>query len=264
MNVGFLGCGNMGGALARAVRRADREASILLADADTAKAEALAAEIAAKVVSAEMLLAHSDFLFLGLKPQVLADVLATLPTSLALARGTTFISMAAGVPLASLEVMLSGAPVIRIMPNTAVLVGEGMTVYAPSPRVSAAARADFLAIMAASGKCDELPEALIDAACAVSGCGPAFAYLFLDAMAAGGEAAGLSRERALAYAAQTIRGAMRMAVETGRTPTALKEAVCSPGGSTIEGVKVLEGRGLPTLVQDAVAASFRRTKELGK
>ena len=264
MKIGFLGCGNMGGALARAVRRADPAACILLADTDATKASTLAAEISAEVTSAEALFHESDFLFLGLKPQVLSAALATLPTEAAAARGVTFISMAAGVPLASLDAMLRGAPVIRIMPNTAVLVGEGMTVYAPSPAVTAAARADFLAIMAASGKCDELPEELIDAACAVSGCGPAFAYLFLDAMAEGGVAAGLSRERALAYAAQTVRGAMRMAVETGKTPTALKEAVCSPGGSTIEGVKVLEGRGLPDLVKDAVAASFRRTKELGK
>lgn len=264
MTIGFLGCGNMGGALARAVRRADAKATICLFDTDAAKASSLAAEISAQVVPAEMLFSHSDFLFLGLKPQVLANALSALPTAVALARGTTYVSMAAGVTLSSLDAMLGGAPVIRIMPNTAVLVGEGMTVYAPSPTVTSKARAAFLAIMAASGKCDELPEDLIDAACAVSGCGPAFAYLFLDAMAAGGEAAGLSRERALAYAAQTIRGAMRMAVETGKTPTALKEAVCSPGGSTIEGVKVLEGRGLPALVQDAVAASFRRTKELGK
>ncbi len=264
MKIGFLGCGNMGGALARAVRRADATAQIELADTDTAKATALAAEIAAKVVDPDALFFDCDFIFLGLKPQVLAAALATLPTMTAAERGVTFVSMAAGVTLASLDELLGGAPVIRIMPNTAVLVGEGMTVYAASPAVTDAARTAFLSIMAASGTCDELAEELIDAACSVSGCGPAFAYLFLDAMAAGGEAAGLPRERALAYAAQTIRGAMRMAVETGKTPTALKEAVCSPGGSTIEGVKVLEGRGLPSLVKDAVAASFRRTQELGK
>ena len=264
MKVGFLGCGNMGGALARAVRRADATLTLALADADTAKAEALAREIAAEVCDAAALFDDCDFIFLGLKPQVLPAALSDLPTAAAAERGTVFISMAAGVPLATLTAMLDGAPVIRIMPNTAVLVGEGMTVYAAAPSVTAIAREAFLALMAESGKCDELPEDLIDAACAVSGCGPAFAYLFLDAMAEGGVAAGLSRERALAYAAQTVRGAMRMAVETGKTPTELKIAVCSPGGSTIEGVKVLEGRGLPALVKDAVSASFHRTKELGK
>ncbi len=264
MKVGFLGCGNMGGALARAVRRADAAATVVLSDADITKAEALARDIAAEVSDAAALFSDCDFIFLGLKPQVLPTALSALPIASALERGTTFVSMAAGVPLSSLSEMLVGAPVIRIMPNTAVLVGEGMTVYAAAPNVTSTARAEFLSLMAQSGKCDELPEDLIDAACAVSGCGPAFAYLFLDAMAEGGVAAGLSRERALAYAAQTVRGAMRMAVETGRTPTELKVAVCSPGGSTIEGVKVLEGRGLPALVKDAVSASFNRTKELGK
>ncbi|MBQ2718561.1 MAG: pyrroline-5-carboxylate reductase [Clostridia bacterium] len=264
MKVGFLGCGNMGGALARAVRRADATVAIALSDTDTAKAEALAAALTAEVTSAEALLWECDVVFLGLKPQVLGAALAALPTAAAASRGVTFVSMAAGVTLASLSAMLAGAPVIRIMPNTAVLVGEGMTVYATTPNVTAKAEATFLSLMAASGKCDALPEELIDAACAVSGCGPAFAYLILDAMAEGGVQAGLSRERALAYAAQTVRGAMRMAVETGKTPAELKVAVCSPGGSTIEGVKVLEGRGLPTLVREAVAASFARTKELGK
>ena len=205
----------MGGALARAVRRADATATILLADTNTEKRDALAAEITATAAPAATLLLECDYIFLGLKPQVLASALSSLPTATAAKRGVTFISMAAGVTLSSLAAWLGGAPVIRIMPNTAVLVGEGMTVFAPSAGVTEAARADFVAMMAASGRCDELPEELIDAACAVSGCGPAFAYLFLEALADGGVECGLPRERALTYATQTVRGAMAMAAATG-------------------------------------------------
>ena len=264
MKIGFLGCGNMGGALARAVRRADATATILLADAAIEKRDALATEILAEVADASALLTGCDYVFLGLKPQILGDVMATLPTAVAAERGTVFISMAAGVPLSSLEAMLSGAPTIRIMPNTAVLVGEGMTVFAASPSVSDKAKAEFLAMMSASGRCDEIPEGLIDAACAVSGCGPAFAYLFLEALSDGAVECGLPRDRALAYAAQTVKGAMTMAMTTGRQPGELKDAVCSPGGSTIAGVHALEAGGLRAAAIDAVCAAYRRTKELGK
>lgn len=264
MKIGFLGCGNMGGALARAVRRADGKAELLLADTGMDKRDALAAEIGAGTADASTLLFECDYVFLGLKPQVLAGVMATLPTAAAAERGVVYISMAAGVTLAALDGMLSGAPVIRIMPNTAVLVGEGMTVYAASSSVSEQAREDFLAMMAASGRCDELPEGLIDAACAVSGCGPAFAYLFLEALSDGAVECGLPRDRALAYAAQTVKGAMTMAMTTGRQPGELKDAVCSPGGSTIAGVHALEAGGLRAAAIDAVCAAYRRTKELGK
>ena len=264
MKIGFLGCGNMGGALARAVRRADSATAIILSDTDAAKRDALAAEIGASVADASAMLGECDYVFLGLKPQVLALALSSLPTAAAAERGVVFISMAAGVPLERLSGMLSDAPVIRIMPNTAVLVGEGMTVFAASPKVSERAKADFLAMMSASGRCDEIPEGLIDAACAVSGCGPAFAYLFLEALSDGGVECGLPRDRALAYAAQTVKGAMAMAMATGRRPGELKDDVCSPGGSTIAGVHALETGGFRAAAIDAVCAAFRRTKELGK
>ena len=263
MKIGFFGCGNMGGALCRAVRRALPEATLLLSDTDEAKAAALAAETVATVLPTETMLAEADYVFLGLKPQILSRVLPAFASVIA-ASHATFISMAAGVPLASLASLLAGRPVIRIMPNTAVAVGAGMTVYAASRGVTPEAKADFLRMMAASGRCDELPEAMIDAACAVSGCGPAFAYLFLEALADGGVECGLPRDRALLYAAATVEGAMRMVTETGAHPAALKDAVCSPGGSTIAGVHALEQGGLHAAAMDAVVAAYRRTKELAQ
>ena len=119
-------------------------------------------------------------------------------------------------------------------------------------------------MMAASGRCDEIPEGMIDAACAVSGCGPAFACLFLEALADGGVFCGLPRDRALAYAAHTVEGAMRLVSETGRHPAALKDAVCSPGGSTVAGVRALEDGGLRAAAMEAVIAAYQRTRELSK
>lgn len=263
MKIGFLGCGNMGGALCRAVRRALPDATLLLSDANSEKRAALAATVSGKVCSSEELLLAADYVFLGLKPQVLPTALAELSVAIA-ASPATFISMAAGVAISSLEGMLPEKAIIRIMPNTPVDVGMGMTVYTPSPLVTDTAKADFLAMMQASGRLDEIPEELMDAACSVSGCGPAFAYLFVNALAEGGAAAGLSFPQALSYAAATISGAMKMVEETGRHPKELADAVCSPGGSTLAGVGALsEGRFHETAVS-AVAAAYKRTKELGK
>ena len=263
MKIGFLGCGNMGGALARAVRRADPTAVIILSDTDKRKRDALASQISAKVADADAMLREVHYVFLGLKPQVLPSVLSGLSEAICASRAA-FISMAAGVTLTSLAELLGDAPIIRIMPNTAVEVGEGMTVFAKNAAVTENMAADFLAMMSASGRCDEIPEGMIDAACAVSGCGPAFAYLFLEALADGGVACGLPRERALAYASQMVKGAMTMAIETARHPGELKDAVCSPGGSTIAGVHALEEGGLRAAAMNAVIAAHKRTVELGK
>ena len=117
---------------------------------------------------------------------------------------------------------------------------------------------------APAGLVDQVPEGLIDAASCVSGCGPAFAYLFLEALADGGVACGLPRDKALAYAAQMLAGSARMVLETGAHPGALKDAVCSPGGSTIQGVRALEKGGLRAAAMDAVLAAYEKTQELGK
>ncbi len=263
MKIGFLGCGNMGGALCRAVRRALPDAALLLSDADEAKRDALAATVSGEARPSEEMLSEADYVFLGLKPQILPTALAELSAPIA-ASFATFISMAAGVTIASLESMLPGKPIIRIMPNTPVEVGMGMTVFTPSPLVTDTAKADFLAMMAQSGRLDEIPEKLMDAACSVSGCGPAFAYLFVNALAEGGASVGLTFEQALSYAAATVAGAMKMVEETGRHPKALADAVCSPGGSTLAGVGALNEGHFHETAEAAVKAAYRRTKELGK
>ncbi len=263
MKIGFLGCGNMGGALCRAVRRALPSATLLLSDANEEKRDALASAVSGEVRASEAMLLEADYVFLGLKPQVLPMALSALSSALA-ASSATFISMAAGVPIAALEGILPGKAVIRIMPNTPVEVGMGMTVFTPSALVTDAAKADFISMMQSSGRLDEIPEDLMDAACSVSGCGPAFAYLFANALAEGGAACGLSYEQALSYAAATVSGAMKMIEATARHPKALAEAVCSPGGSTLAGVGALDEGHFHETAQSAVRAAYHRTKELGK
>ncbi len=264
MRYGFIGCGNMGGAVARAVCRGAGAQNVLLANRTAAKAQALAAELGCRAGTNEEA-AACDFIFLGVKPQMMAGVLEALRPALA-AHGAPFVlvTMAAGLSIAQIR-QLAGRPwpVIRMMPNTPVAVGAGMIQYCCSG-VEAPWRQAWLEAMAPAGQLDEVAESLIDAASCVSGCGPAWAYQFIEALADGGVAAGLPRAKAQAYAAQMLLGSARMVLESGQHPGALKDAVCSPGGSTIQGVRVLEERAFRGAVTDAVLAAFEKTKELGK
>jgi pyrroline-5-carboxylate reductase len=175
------------------------------------------------------------------------------------------VSMAAGIAIADIQRMAGkDYPVIRIMPNTPVGVGEGMVLYTVSENVTADMKAAFCDAMSGAGLLDEIPEKLIDAGSAVSGCGPAFACLFVEALADGGVACGLPRDKALTYAAQMLKGTAKLILESGEHPGKLKDAVCSPGGSTIAGVRALEQGNFRGSTMDAVDAAFYRTKELGK
>ncbi len=260
---GFIGAGNMGGALAAAACKSAKPSEVIVCDRDTAKTAALSEACGCAVGDNEAVVQNSRFVFLGVKPQMLSAVAAELKPLLA--EQVVIVSMLAGVTTERLAAELGDLPIIRIMPNTPVAIGEGMILYTANAAVSEADKAAFVQLLSKAGQLDEIPEVLIDAGCAVSGCGPAFVYLFIEALADAGVACGLSRETALQYAAQTVCGAGRMAVVDERHPAALREAVCSPGGRTIEGVRVLEqGGALRGIVADAVKASFERTKELGK
>lgn len=265
MTIGFIGAGNMGGALATAAAKAVGGNNLLIADVDTAKAAALAAAIGAATTDNEDVAANSDYIFLGVKPQMMEGVLTALrPALTSRETGPVLISMAAGLTVDCIAAWSGGLPVIRIMPNTPVAVGEGMTLYVPSDAVTAEQLDEFSAFMAASGKLCPLPESLIDAGCAVSGCGPAFAYMFTEALAAGGVDKGLDPALALELAAQTVLGAAKMIQQTGRDPKDLRDAVCSPGGATIQGVHALEDGGLRDLTISAVDAAYKRTLEMKK
>ena len=176
------------------------------------------------------------------------------------ASDAVFVSMLAGVSLDRLAEMLGGEKkIIRIMPNTPSAVGQGLMLVSANDRVTAEELAAFKALMAESGLLDDLPEHLID----VSGCGPAYAYMFVEALADGAVKCGVPRAKAMRYAAQMLLGSASLLLETGEHPGALKDAVCSPGGSTIAGVAALEDRGFRGAAIAAVEAAYRRTKELG-
>ena len=264
MTIGFIGAGNLGGALAIGAAKSG-EHRLLIADVDTQKAADLAAAIGATVTDNEGVAANSDYIFLGVKPQMMEGVLTALrPALTARETAPVLISMAAGLSIACIKEWSGGLPVIRIMPNTPVAVGAGMILYTADDTVTAEQKAAFVACMAQAGRLDEIPEKLMDAGSCVSGCGPAFAYLFIEALADGGVECGLPRAKALDYAAQTVLGAAQMVLQTRRHPGDLKDAVCSPGGTTIAGVHALEAGGFRSLAMDAVTAAYDRTMELKK
>ncbi len=258
---GFIGTGNMGGALAKAACRAVPPKQVVLANRTPAKAEALAEELGTGIVTTnEDIAAQCDLIFLGVKPQVMPQMLAGIADTLARReKQVVLATMAAGLTCQRIgELARTGCPIIRFMPNTPVALGAGVVQYC-GKYVTQEQMDDFAALLAPAGLVDPLDEGLMDAASCVSGCGPAFADLFLEALADGGVACGLPRDKAMRYAAQMLEGAARMALESGQHPGALKDAVCSPGGTTIQGVRKLEESGFRAAAMNAVIAAYEKT-----
>ena len=261
MKYGFIGCGNMGGAIAKALAKATTDFAIT---DRSGRAIALAAEIPCGYLSSEEIAGRCDRLFLGVKPHMMQGVLAPLQPVLA-ERKPLLITMAAGLEIRQIQ-QFAGCelPVIRIMPNTPVAIGKGVIQYCCNDLVSEDTLRDFLEDMRFSGILDPLEERLIDAGSAISGSGPAYVYVLIEALADGAVACGIPRAKALEYAAATVIGAGEMVLASGQHPGALKDAVCSPGGSTIAGIRALENHGFRAAAMEAVIATYNRNKELGK
>ncbi len=261
---GFIGCGNMGGALVSAAAKTLNANEIAVCDNDEKKLAAFTESGKAIDIDITALTEKSRFIFLGVKPQVLPAVLDTISDTLS-SRTERFIivSMAAGVSIEKIEAIIGqDTPIIRIMPNTPVSVGKGMVLYSVNAAIKKEDEAEFLSGLKCAGQFDKIPERLIDAGGALSGCGPAFVYLFAEALADGGVECGLPRDKAQLYAAQTLLGAADMILDSKVSPAALKDAVCSPGGTTIAGVHALENGRLRGTVMDAVKAAFEKTSKL--
>ena len=260
---GFIGVGNMGGALAKAASRSTKQ--IILCDNDAEKASNLAGRIGCEFADIRTVAAESEYLFLGVKPQMMAQMLDEIKTTLEKHEDVILVSMAAGLTIDTIRRMAGGDyKVIRIMPNLAVEVGKGEILYTTSDNVTKVDLGKFLNLMKHAGHLTGIEEEQMNAGCSVSGCGPAFVYKFVRGMAKGGVDAGLDEETALALAIQTVRGAAKM-LESNAVPLdKLIANVCSPGGSTIEGVKALDEAGMEEAVSGAVAAAFKRNNELGK
>ena len=260
MKIGFLGFGSMGGAIARAVSQVTKD--IVLTDR-SGRGKALADQLGVAYGSAQEIARDCGWIFLAVKPQMMEAALSPIRESLQ-EKKPLLVTMAAGLSMEKIETMAGGdLPVIRIMPNTPAMVGAGMTQYCCNSLVTEENERHFLSLMAHTGHVDKLNEGLIDAASALSGCGPAYMYLFLEGLADGAVACGIPRAKAYEYAAATMEGAAKLMLTAGQHPGQLKDAVCSPGGSTIQGVRVLEEKGLRAAAMDCVIAAFEKSRKLG-
>lgn len=264
-NVGFIGAGNMAQAIIAGIvdRGGVSPELVRISEPDQSQRERVTQRfgVAAAASNAE-LVAWADCVVLAVKPQVVPQALAACADGF----GTNklLISLCAGITTRALEEILGAtAHVVRAMPNTPALVGEGATAVAPGAAATDADVTYAQQLFSSVGSCVRIPETYIDAVTGLSGSGPAFIMLTIEAMADGGVRAGLPRAIALELATQTVLGAAKLVRETGDHPGVLKDRVTSPAGTTIEGVSVLERGGLRGVLADAVVAAARRATELG-
>ena len=263
--IGCIGCGVMGGALIRAVAKIVDASNIYLYDTDSAKVAALAKEIGACVAeNGSEVATKADYLILAVKPAyvgaVLADITAVVPQD----KLPLFVSIAAGVKLEKLKkAALTKARFVRLMPNIPALVGEAMIALTHEDDVSADEVADVKEMLSKAGSVECVPENLMDCVTGISGSGPAYGFVFIEALADAAVKLGMPRKQAYIYTAQTLKGAAAMVLETGKHPAALKDDVCSPGGTTIAGVAALEEYGFRHAVIQAAVAATERSAELG-
>lgn len=261
MKYGFLGCGNMGGAIATALSQSTKD--IALSDR-SGRGKMLAEKLEISYQDNATIAKSCDRIFLAVKPHMMASLLEPLKDVLQVGK-PLLITMAAGLTIAQIQELVGcEIPIIRIMPNTPTAIGMGVIPYCYNEWVTEEDLADWLRDMAPCGLLDALDEGMMDAASALSGSGPAYMYLLLEALADGAVACGIPRSKAYDYAAMTMAGSAQMYLQTKIHPGALKDAVCSPMGSTIRGVQVLESHGFRSAAMECVMAAYERNKALGK
>lgn len=261
----FIGGGAIAEALIRGILQAKLvlPAQITVADISSERLAYLNRSFAvATALDSSQAARQADILFLTVKPQVIAGVMETIapvvPTT------ATVVSVAAGVTLDTVQNKLPGIPVIRVMPNTPVAVGEGMSAMALGKYATPECSEPVAKVFAAVGQVITVSEEALDAVTGLSGSGPAYAFVLIDALADAGVRVGLTRQAAILLAAQTLLGAAKMVIETQEHPAKLRDMVTSPGGTTIAGVHVLEQRGVRAAMIDAVIAATNRSREMGK
>lgn len=261
--IGFIGAGNMAGAIIAGMIKKNvlSAKDIAIFDTDSAKMEQVAARFSVQpTTSAEALISLSDVVVLAVKPNVVSRVLSDHRENLA---SKAVVSIAAGWTSSRLSAALDpSVRYLRVMPNTPALVGEGMTAFSRQCTLAEAEKALMERVFGALGRLEWVEEYQMEAVTGTSGSGPAYAYMFIEAMADGGVACGLPRDKAIVMAAQTLLGSAKMALESGLHPGALKDMVCSPGGTTIEAVRTLEEASFRAAVMNAVTASAKKAEAL--
>jgi pyrroline-5-carboxylate reductase len=263
--LGFIGAGKMATALARGFihARLVKAEQIVASDAVPAAADRFAEATGARTAADnKSLVGGSDVIFLAVKPQHFTAAIE--PTKGAFTAEHLVVSIMGGVSTAAIAERVAPARVVRVMPNTPCLIGQGASGYCLGPRATAADGELVRKLLQAVGIAYPLDEKLLDAVTGLSGSGPAFVYAMIEALSDGGVRMGLPRDVATALAAQTVAGAGRMVIETGEHPSVLKDQVTSPGGTTIRGLQALEEHGLRAGLMAAVQAATERSIELGR
>lgn len=265
MQINFIGGGAMAEAIITGITAAKlaTAAEIHVSDHKAARCAQLAQKYGINAcVGAETFCAASDILVLAIKPQVARQAFAEIQPLLQ--KNTILVSIIAGITLETLEEYFPANPIVRVMPNTPISVGAGMSALALGKKASPEQGEQIRALFAAGGQAIIVPEKLIDAVSGLSGSGPAFIFIIIDALSDAGILNGLKRQDALMLAAQTVFGSAKMVLESGLHPGQLRDQVTSPGGTTIEGVRVLEARGVRAALMDAVSAAVTKSKIMGE
>lgn len=261
--IGFIGTGNMGGALLTAVAKSGEPVS--MSDASKDRVDRLCRETGGSASDNITLAEKAELLFLGVKPQTLPALLSEIaPVLNKRTDDFAVVSMAAGISIERIKEMCGNKdlPIIRIMPNLPVSVGSGAVLYHAEKEVSEKSLSLFLRVMEAAGSLYPMEERLIDAGSAITGCGPAFVALMIDAMADGAVSCGIPRKDALKLAEAMTMGTAKLLLEQEKQPGVLKDEVCSPGGTTICGVRELEKGGIRKAFFEAVVASYEANGKL--
>ena len=265
LRIGFLGCGRMATAIAQGLVNARYVGAnqITGSDPSAAMRESFTKATGTPVVADNLtVLKQSDVVVLAVKPQHMEPLLKEIAAGVEATH--LIVSVAAGVSLATMSGTLgSNVRLIRVMPNTPCLVGAGATAFARGAKATADDASLVTELFSTIGIALEVPESLLDAVTGLSGSGPAYVFQIIEALSDGGVRCGLPRAVATQLAAQTVLGAAKMVLETGEHPGALKDAVASPGGTTIAGLHELERGGLRGTVMNAVEAATKRSQELG-
>jgi pyrroline-5-carboxylate reductase len=266
LTMGFLGAGKMATALAKGFLRAGLASpdQVMGSDVSESARTSFAREAGAQVTAANPEVARfASLLVIAVKPEQVAGVLDEVRPYVS--ERHLVISIVAGVTLKKLEeALFEGARVVRVMPNTPALIGASASAYALGEWATREDAQTAQRLFSAVGQAFEVKERLLDAVTGLSGSGPAFVYLMIEALSDGGVAAGLPRDVALKLAAQTVLGSARMVLETGLHPGALKDMVTSPGGTTIEGIHALEQGGVRGALINAVRAAADKAAKLGQ
>lgn len=263
MKISCIGTGAMGGAIMRAICKKYDVSDITVTDKNATAGENFAKETGCFYAATnEAAINGADYILIAVKPQFLGEVFAEIKD--AITKDAVVISMAAGVKIEKLQAWAPNARFVRMMPNVCAQIGEAMTAVTWNDNITAEEGETVKEILSAAGRVEQVPEKLMDCVTAVSGSGPAFVFMFIEAMADAAVRCGMPRSQAYTYAAQTLYGSAGMVLATGKHPAELKDMVCSPAGTTIQGVAALEKNGFRNAVIEAVTEAYNKSVDLGK